>query len=275
MNEYYGTDAEIRLSDVRLHELGILPQQDLPPFDIVGDVHGCIDELRELLNLLGYTRAGEGYAHAEGRRLVFVGDLVDRGPGSVDVLRIVLAMRDAGTGLNVMGNHDMKFWRWLRGRRVHIAFGLHRTITEIEAVPPLQRDMLTRQLEALFDATPGYLILDAGRLIVTHGAIFDEMIGGWDHQIAHICMYGDVIGHTEHGRPIRRDWGALRDLDTLGSEDAPLIVYGHNVVPEARWVNRTIDIDTGCVYGGALTALRYPERELVQVAAHNTYAHRG
>ncbi|HEX8032623.1 MAG TPA: metallophosphoesterase [Ktedonobacterales bacterium] len=274
MNEFRRTDTGTRLSDVRLHELGILPQQDQPPFDIVGDVHGCIDELRELLRLLGYKPAGEGYAHPEGRRLIFVGDLVDRGPGSVDVLRIVLAMRDAGTGLNVMGNHDMKFWRWLRGRRVHIAFGLQRTISEVEALPVLQRDAFTRQLEALFDATPGYLILDAGRLVVTHGAIFDWMIGGWDHEIAHICMYGDVIGHTEHGKPIRRDWAALRDLEAVGGEDAPLIVYGHNVVDELRWVNRTIDIDTGCVYGGALSALRYPERGLVQVAAYHTYARR-
>lgn len=272
MNEQSGTDTGVRLSDVRLHELGIVPQRDLPPFDIVGDVHGCIDELRELLHLLGYEPVGEGYAHPAGRRLIFVGDLVDRGPGSVDVLRIVLAMRDAGTGLNVLGNHDMKFWRWLRGRRVHIAFGLHRTIAEIEELPPLERETLTRQLEALFDATPGYLILDAGRLVVTHGAMFDEMIGGWDHEIAHICMYGDVIGHTEYGRPIRRDWGALRDLSALGGEHAPLIVYGHNVVPESLWVNRTIDIDTGCVYGGALSALRYPERELVQVNAYHTYA---
>lgn len=274
MNEHQGTDADIRLSDVLLRELGILPQWDQSPFDIVGDVHGCIDELRELLDLLGYEPAGEGYAHPAGRRFVFVGDLVDRGPGSADVLRIVLAMREAGTALNVMGNHDMKFWRWLRGRRVHIAFGLHRTISEIEALPAEQREALTRQLEALFDATPGYLILDAGRLVVTHGAIFDNMIGRWDHEIAHICLYGDVIGHTDHGKPIRRDWAALRDLDTLG-EHAPLIVYGHNVVSEPQWVNRAIDIDTGCVYGGALSALRYPERELIQVPARRAYARLG
>src|SRR5215469_6716283 len=94
----------------RLRTLGILPANDQPPFDIIGDVHGCIDELCALLGRLGYTRSDSGeYSHPLGRRTVFVGDLVDRGPSSVAVLDLVLAMHAAWRALLVLGNHDARF----------------------------------------------------------------------------------------------------------------------------------------------------------------------
>src|SRR5215831_3160248 len=86
----------------RLRTLRILPPDDRPPFDIIGDVHGCVDELRTLLGKLGYESAGLGYAHPLGRRVVFVGDLIDRGPGSVSVLEIALAMQASGVALSVL-----------------------------------------------------------------------------------------------------------------------------------------------------------------------------
>jgi protein phosphatase len=259
------------LNAARLRNLGILPVDDRGPFDIVGDVHGCIEELRTLLRRLGYRPIGEGYEHPQGRRLVFVGDLVDRGPGCVGVLRIVLAMVDAGSALLVMGNHDNKLLRWLEGHVVKVSNGLATTLAELDALSPGERHELVARLMRLFTRAPGYLILDAGRLVVTHGAIFDSMIGNWDSHIAHICLYGDAIGVNAKGKPIRRDWGALRDVHVAGGAEAPLIVYGHNVVKESRWVNRTLDLDTGCVYGGRLSALRYPELELIQVRAERTY----
>ncbi|MGO8950383.1 MAG: metallophosphoesterase [Ktedonobacterales bacterium] len=278
----------------RLRSLGILPADDQPPFDIIGDVHGCIDELRSLMDRLGYSRSGAGYVHPTGRRAVFVGDLVDRGPGSVPVMEIVLAMHAGGEALLVLGNHDARLLRWLRGRNVRIAYGLAQTIAELQALPEPSFIALRGSIGELFEAAPGYLILDGGRLVVTHGGIRDRMIGGWDGETASYCLYGEVEGYSPSGKPLRRDWAAHRHtsvgaLEWRGTPDAgeaseghlesgpqpaPFIIYGHNVVSELRWVHRTLDLDTGCVYGGWLSALRYPELEEVQVHALRTYAHR-
>ncbi len=259
----------------RLRALGIVPADDRSPFDVIGDVHGCVDELGELLDCLGYAPEDEGYRHPEGRRAVFVGDLVDRGPAVVQVLRAALTMHGTGAALVVVGNHDDKFLRWLRGHHVRIKYGLAGTIDELRALPAAERAEFERRVDDLFGAAPGYLILDGGRLIVTHGAIRDDMIGRWSQSIASFCLYGDVAGYTDADKPIRRDWGAARDLSAVGDGEAPIIIYGHNVVARPVWVNRTLDIDTGCVYGGALTALRYPELEIVQVPAHREYSKRG
>ncbi len=268
----------------RLRALGILPADDQPPFDIIGDVHGCVDELRTLLGQLGYVAAGAGYKHPLGRRVVFVGDLVDRGPGSVSVLEIALAMQASGVALSVLGNHDARFLRWLSGRKVRTTFGLAQTIAELDALPEGARNALQRRIQRLFNETPGYLILDQGRLVVTHGGILDRMIGAWDGETASICLYGDVEGYTRSGKPVRRDWASHRYIPVPSKEDdgaapaealenkVPYIVYGHNVAPELRWVNRTLDLDTGCVYGGQLSALQYPELAWLQVPANREYA---
>jgi protein phosphatase len=247
------------------------PEDDQPPFDVVGDVHGCIVELRDLLERLGYVCGEHGYTHPLGRRAVFVGDLVDRGPGSVEVLELVLDMLDSGTALFIPGNHDNKLMRWLLGRPVRVAkYGLGVTIAQIESLAPERRDRLWQRAVPMLRRAPGYLVLDGGRLIVTHAGIADDMIGHWNRGIAEYCMYGDVEAIDAHGRPIRRDWGAVR----AAGADAPLIVYGHTVVDELCWVNRTLDLDSGCVFGGQLTALRYPECELVSVTAHEAYSSR-
>src|SRR5262249_5839391 len=259
------------LDEDTLCRLGILPDDDQPPFDVIGDVHGCIDELQRLFHQLGYVPEKAGYRHPDGRRAVFVGDLVDRGPGNLPVLQLAMAMRDAGHALTVLGNHDRKLLRWLRREHVRMVYGLALTVDELLSMPSDEREALRARLITFFERTPGYLILDGGHLIVTHGALRDDMIGCWDDAIASYCLYGEVDGIGPRGRPLRHDWGAARvqrfDLD----ERSPSIIYGHNVVHTPRWVNRTLDLDTGCVYGGMLTALRWPERELVQVAAQRVY----
>lgn len=267
----YVLDSREAIDGARLVLGATEPEDDRPPFDIIGDVHGCIEELSELLGRLGYAAGEQGYAHPKGRRAVFVGDLVDRGPGSVEVLELVLDMLDAGSGFFVPGNHDNKLMRWLLGRPVRVArHGLGVTIAQFEALPAQRRDQLWSRAVPALRRAPGYLVLDAGRLVVTHAGIGDAMIGRWNRGIAEYCLYGDVEALDPHGRPIRRDWAAVR----AAGPDAPLIVYGHTVVDELCWVNRTLDIDTGCVFGGQLTALRYPECELVSVAAHQVYSPR-
>jgi protein phosphatase len=238
------------------------------PFDIIGDVHGCADELHTLLERLGYAvtwlriDGTVGIVAPPGRRLLFAGDLVDRGPHSPEALRIVMAAVAAGICHCVRGNHDDKLQRALLGRPIRVAHGLTKTLRQLdeEAAP------FVAEVKDFLAALPAYLWLDGGRLVVSHAGIRAEMIGRIDGRTRSFCMYGDTDGTTDaDGLPLRRDWAATYRGDTA-------IVYGHTPVTTAIWRNGTINIDTGCVYGGALTALRWPEREIVSVPALRAYA---
>lgn len=242
------------------------------PFDIVGDVHGCTDELEELLARLGYDVrfAGQGRTRTArtrapaGRRLVLVGDLVDRGPRTTDALRIAMAMVEAGHALCLPGNHDVKFLRWLKGAKVRISHGLETTIDAFAREDEAFRSRIVAFLEGL----PHHLWLDGGRLVVAHAGIREDMIGRSAGRVREFCLYGDTAGETDaSGLPVRYHWA----LDYRG---APAIVYGHTPVVNADWVGNTLCIDTGCCFGGKLTALRWPEREIVAVPARQAYAAR-
>jgi protein phosphatase len=267
----YMVDAE-HGDKVQVRYAGVdVDRSDLPgPFDIVGDVHGCVDELTELLETLGYgpDPADGTWRHPAGRTAVFLGDLTDRGPGSVAVLRRVLPMVAAGAALFTPGNHDNKLMRYLLGRKVRVGHGLGRTIAELDALPPDERVRLADATCRLIADAPIYLILNDWRLVVAHAGIKEWMIGQVSERVKSFCLYGDVVGETDaQGFPIRRDWA--REY-----QGAAAVVYGHTVVPRPEWVNNTINIDQGCVFGGALTALRWPEREIVQVGARAVYFER-
>jgi protein phosphatase len=233
------------------------------PFDVVGDVHGCCDELEQLLAELGYERRPEGvWAHPEGRRAIFLGDLVDRGPRIVDTVRLVRAMVEAGSALCVPGNHDMKLVRKLRGRDVQITHGLDRTLAELEALSEQERS----EIRDFLDGLVSHYVFDEGKLVVAHAGMKEEMQGRGSGKVRDFALYGETTGETdEFGLPVRWNWAA----EYRGQA---IVVYGHTPVPEPEWLNRTINIDTGCVFGGRLTALRYPEKELVSVPAAATYA---
>jgi len=245
------------------------------PFDIIGDVHGCADELEELLNKLGYEKAvvsdpGPGwanlcYSHPAGRKAVFVGDLVDRGPRVLDTLSIVWNMVQTGTALCVPGNHDMKLHRKLSGRDVQITHGLANTLAEIDALPDDVRGPFCNSLADFLDGLVSHYVLDDGKLVVAHAGMKEEMQGRGSGKVRDFALYGETTGETdEFGLPVRYNWAA----EYRGTA---MVVYGHTPVPEPDWLNRTVNIDTGCVFGGKLTALRYPEREFVSVPAKLTY----
>lgn len=236
------------------------------PFDLIGDVHGCRAELETLLDRLGYRPdADTVWRHPQGRRALLLGDLVDRGPDSPGVLRLVMAMVAAGTALAVPGNHDMKLARKLLGRDVKIAHGLAETLAQLDALPDAERQALADAARTFFEDLSSHLWLDDGRLVAAHAGLKSEMQGRSSGQIRSFALYGDTNGEIDDfGMPVRLDWAA----DYRGRA---LVVYGHTPVPQAEWVNNTICIDTGCVFGGALTALRYPERELVSVPAAQVY----
>jgi protein phosphatase len=231
------------------------------PFDVVGDVHGCADELEELLALLGYELVDGAHVHPDGRRAVFVGDLVDRGPRILDSVRIARAMVERGSAFAVPGNHDQKLVRALKGRDVRVTHGLDRSLAELDAHPE-ERDEVARFLDSLVS----HYVFDDGNLVVAHAGLKEEMQGRGSGKVRDFALYGETTGETdEFGLPVRWNWAA----EYRGHA---MVVYGHTPVPEPEWLNRTINIDTGCVFGGRLTALRYPEKELVSVPARAVYS---
>jgi polynucleotide kinase-phosphatase len=233
------------------------------PFDIIGDVHGCCDELEDLLRRLGYSTNGDGaWSHSEGRRAIFVGDLVDRGPRIADTLKTVMTMSQAGSALCVPGNHDIKLKRKLEGRDVSISHGLDRTLAELAQQKPEFRTAVQQFIDGLVS----HYVFDEGRLVVAHAGMKEEMQGRGSAKVRDFALFGETTGETdEFGLPVRYNWAS----EYRGRAS---VVYGHTPVPEPEWLNRTINIDTGCVFGGRLTALRWPEKELVWVAARATYA---
>jgi protein phosphatase len=235
------------------------------PFDIIGDVHGCFDETIELLGQLGYAVAKDDgrykLSHSGGRKVVFVGDLVDRGPNSPEVIRLVMDAVEAGAAFCVAGNHDIKLSRALRGRDVKVTHGLAESLEQLKPETPEFRKLAADYLDGLVS----HYVFDAGRLVVAHAGLREEMHGRGSGAVRQFAMYGETTGETdEYGLPVRYNWAA----DYRGKA---MVVYGHTPVPEAEWINNTICLDTGCVFGGKLTALRYPERELVSVPAKRTY----
>jgi protein phosphatase len=241
------------------------------PFDIIGDVHGCFDELVELLTQLGYSvekqsNGPSSLAYSvklpEGRKVVFLGDLVDRGPKIPEVLRLVMSMVQAGTALCVPGNHDIKLMRKLQGKDAQITHGLADSLQQLDKESPEFR----AQVSDFLDGLVSHYVLDEGKLVVAHAGMTEDMQGRGSGKVRDFALYGETTGETdEFGLPVRYNWAAEY-------RGRAVVVYGHTPVPQPDWLNRTINIDTGCVFGGNLTALRYPEKELVSVAAREMYA---
>ncbi|MFE9393820.1 polynucleotide kinase-phosphatase [Streptomyces flavidovirens] len=227
------------------------------PFDIIGDIHGCRSELETLLGKLGYVDG----SHPEGRTAVFVGDLVDRGPDSPGVLRRVMGMVASGDALCVPGNHENKLGRYLKGRNVQHTHGLAETIEQLEK----EDDTFKEQVREFIDGLVSHYVLDGGNLVVCHAGLPEKYHGRTSGRVRSHALYGDTTGETdEFGLPVRYPWAE----DYRGRA---AVVYGHTPVPNTSWINNTICLDTGAVFGGKMTALRWPERELVDVPAEQVW----
>ena len=265
------SEAEVDAAAIIRQPLWNNRKQDHGPFDIIGDVHGCFDELSALLTKLGYaievTPGSDAtepriLVHAPpGRKVIFLGDLVDRGPRIPEVLRLAMSMVEAGTAICVPGNHDIKLMRKLRGKDVRITHGLADSLEQLAKEPP---EFAPRVAEFI-DAMVSHYVLDDGKLVVAHAGMKEKLQGRGSGAVRDFALYGETTGETdEFGLPVRYNWAA----EYRGNAR---VVYGHTPIPEPEWLNRTINIDTGCVFGGKLTALRYPENELVSVPATHTY----
>lgn len=257
--------AEVDAATIERQPLWNNKKSETGPFDIIGDIHGCFDELCRLLERLGYQlELGEAawrLSHPQGRKVVFVGDLVDRGPRTPDVLRLAMAAVSHGAGYCVVGNHDLKLFKALRGRQVQISHGLAESLEQLSLESEAFRDQVMKFLDGLIS----HYVFDGGRLVVAHAGLRAEMHGRGSGKVRGFAMYGETTGETdEYGLPVRTNWAA----EYRGQA---LVAYGHTPVPQAEWLNNTICLDTGCVFGGRLTALRYPERELVAEPALRQY----
>ena len=231
------------------------------PFDIIGDVHGCCDELETLLQTLGYQLKEHTYYHPEDRKVIFLGDLVDRGDRILDTLNLVQKMVAAGSALCVPGNHDYKLLRKLKGQNVKVNHGLDKTLKELESLDESE----LRSLQSFLDSLISHYVLDQGRLVVAHAGMKQAYQGRGSAKVREFALYGETTGEIdEFGLPVRYNWASDYRGDAI-------VVCGHTPVPAPVWLNGTIDIDTGCVFGGNLTALRYPEKELVSVPAQKVY----
>ncbi|MGW7413741.1 polynucleotide kinase-phosphatase [Streptomyces sp. NPDC054863] len=227
------------------------------PFDIIGDIHGCRSELETLLGKLGYVDG----AHPEGRTAVFVGDLVDRGPDSPGVLRLVMGMVASGNALCVPGNHENKLGRWLKGRNVQHTHGLAETIEQLDK----EEDGFKEQVKVFIDGLVSHYVLDGGKLVVCHAGLPEKYHGRTSGRVRSHALYGDTTGETdEFGLPVRYPWAEEY-------RGRAAVVYGHTPVPNTSWINNTLCLDTGAVFGGKMTALRWPERELVDVPAEKVW----
>ena len=251
------SEAEVAGAEIVVEPLRNDKRELTGPFDVIGDVHGCAAELEELLAELGYVDG----VHPAGRTAVFVGDLVDRGPDTPAVLRRVMGMAETGNALVVCGNHEQKLVRALHGRKVNAAHGLAESLEQLAA----ETEEFRRTAHEFCDGLIAHYVLDGGKLVVAHAGLPERYHGRASGRVRSMALYGDTTGETdEYGLPVRLPWAH----DYRGSA---MVLYGHTPTLEPEWVNNTMCLDTGVVFGGKLTALRYPEREVVSVKAHRVW----
>lgn len=227
------------------------------PFDIIGDVHGCAKELESLLEKLGWQQDADGcYQHVDSNRMVvFVGDLVDRGPDTPKVLQIAMDLLEKKRAFWVLGNHDDKLRRWLKGNKVKLSHGIQETIDQLEAY---SQEFHQKIFETL-DSLPSYIVFNDDQLIIAHAGLKEKFHFQMTEGAHKFALFGQPTGkYDDHGYPIRYPW----EQDYQGKAT---VIFGHVIVDEVQNINNCIDIDTGCVFGGKLTAYRWPEQEIVQV----------
>ena len=234
--------------------------------DIIGDIHGCYEELLELLEVLGYKNKGSQWVHPDKRKLVFIGDLMDRGPSSLKVIELVyqLVTKDK-IAKYIPGNHCDKLYRYFLGNNVKIQHGLETTVEEYEALNKKEQVAIRNKMIRLYEQAPLYLEIPEVNVVIAHAGIKESLIGRYDKKVKTFVLYGDITGEKlPDGRPVRRDWAKQYTGERW-------IVYGHTPVLEPRFVNKTVNIDTGCVFGNKLTAFRLPEEKIISVASKQPF----
>jgi protein phosphatase len=227
--------------------------------DIIGDIHGCLHEFEALTQKLGYVWKEDIPLHPENRSLAFVGDLTDRGPMSLKIIEVVFTLVKKHGAYYSPGNHCNKLYRYFLGNKVQVSHGLETTVAEYLECDKKTQQKIRHNFMELYENAPLYQTLDHGKLIIAHAGISQELIGKTNSKVKTFVLYGDITGEKHpDGSPVRRDWA-------MKYRGEALIVYGHTPVRTVRWLGNTVNIDTGAVFGGELSALRYPEKEIISV----------
>lgn len=233
--------------------------------DIIGDIHGCFHEFHELTLKLGYQWKQDIPVSPEERKLAFVGDITDRGPQSLKMISTVYHLVQKDLAYYVPGNHCNKLYRYFLGNKVQITHGLETTAAEFEALDKKDQQRMRKSFIQLYENAPLYRVLAEGKLVIAHAGISEELIGKQNSRVKTFVLYGDITGKKHpDGSPVRRDWAQNYKGD-------PYVVYGHTPVSEVRKVGKTYNIDTGAVFGGKLSSLRFPEFEIVSVPSTMPY----
>ncbi|MDC3425443.1 bis(5'-nucleosyl)-tetraphosphatase PrpE [Aquibacillus sp. 3ASR75-11] len=234
--------------------------------DIIGDIHGCSEELHALFLKLGYDLVGDIPVHPDGRVPIFIGDLTDRGPDSIGVIRLVYRMViEKKAARYVPGNHCNKLYRYFQGNPVKEQHGLETTVAEFKQLTSKDQKQIQHMFIKLYETSPLYLEISEVDAIIAHAGIREDMIGNKSKKVQTFVLYGDITGEFhEDGRPVRRDWAKSYTGNRW-------IVYGHTPVCEPRKVNKTMNIDTGCVFGNALTCFQLPEEKTISVPSNQPF----
>lgn len=240
--------------------------------DIIGDIHGCYDEMLALIRELGYEQRDDVYIHPAGRRLISVGDIMSRGPKSIETMQFWLKQIEAGLSYMTDSNHGWKIARWLGGKDVSLNHGDELVEQEFMAYAKVHGEAATNALKARFarmllDAPSHYILTKQNitKAVVTHAGIKDHYIGKQSKRISDFCRYGDILQTDRTSKPVRGDWFTQH-------KTSELIIWGHDVNVQPFKANRTINIDQGAVFGGELTAFQYPEQTFTSVKAFANYA---
>jgi len=231
--------------------------------DVIGDVHGCSWELLQILHDIGFLTNPDWNAVNENydRGLILVGDLTDRGPDSASIVENVQLWVESGLMTCIHGNHDNRLGRHLLGRNVQHTHGLDKTIDQIERIGWGEQKKIEIG-EWLMDL-PVYVTFHERQLVVAHGALPRRYLSRQDMKRKQLskCVYAvvDRDQPMKDGLPNRvYDW-----CDDYN--DHVVCVYGHQVVREVTTRSNTYNIDTGCVFGGCLTCLRYDEGKVAWI----------
>jgi protein phosphatase len=236
-------------------------------YDFIGDIHGCYETLKSLLEKLDYkfNDSNNCWVHSSGNRIpVFLGDLVDRGPASYQVIALVMQMVRNNLAKYVPGNHCNKLFRHLKGNNVKVGNALKITLVHIEYEKKQNFEEVNRVLNDFvdyIDKCKYHIVLDKGNVIAVHAAVDVENVGVYNKRTKEKNIYGflDNSKVDEDGRPLR-----IPTYDIYKGKS--LVVHGHIANEEPIFKNNVLDIDTGCgIKGGKLTAYRYPEGNFVSI----------
>ncbi|WP_457638673.1 metallophosphoesterase [Persephonella sp.] len=227
---------------------------------IIGDVHGCYYEFYSLIEKI-FARYGEDTT------IISVGDTVDRGDFNLKTIKLCFELKEKRNFYEVQSNHNLKLYRWMKGKNVRISTGMKKTVDEIMALCEDEREYLRERYINYYQSLPLYIIVNDS-VVVAHAGIKDEMIGKVDEKVRDFVIFGETTGkYTEDGFPERVDWTKYRKIN----ENSPKIVYGHVVYPEPYINNRCYGIDTGCVLGNKLTAYNPFTDEFIFERARKVY----